>query len=210
MSWRPGVKRNRPAPATAPGLFVAPAPEPPPPPGVRGRRLLRDAMLLSGLFTVAFGLAYLALSPGPVIASSHAVPRVLALPADSAERELEAAGFRVRRGEGRLHPLLADGTVIWQDPPAGTVLTAGSTVLLTVSDGLALYPVPDVLQFPAPLARKVVEAAGLRIERVDSVPNRAPRGTVIETRPAPGSARPLGSGVVLVVSATIPTVEAPR
>jgi beta-lactam-binding protein with PASTA domain len=80
-------------------------------------------------------------------------------------------------------------------------------VTLTVSDGLALYPVPDVLHFPARLARSVVEAAGLRIERVDSVPNRAPRGTVIETRPAPGAARPLGSGVVLVVSTSPLTVE---
>ena len=164
-------------------------------------------MLLSGLFTVAFGLAYVVLSPGPVIASSHAVPRVLELPVDAAERELTAAGFKPRRGDGRLHPLMADGTVIWQDPPAGTVLTAGTVVTLTVSDGLALYPVPDVVQFPAPLARKVVEAAGLRLERVDSVPNRAPRGTVIETRPAPGSARPLGSGVVLVVSSSASTVE---
>jgi beta-lactam-binding protein with PASTA domain len=200
MSWRPGVARRAPA---EPVVIPSPLPEGP----GRGRQLLRDVMLLSGLFTLAFGLAYVVLSPGPVIASSHAVPRVLELSADSAERELEAAGFRPRRGEGRLHPLLADGTVIWQDPPAGTVLTAGSTVMLTVSEGLALYPVPDVLQFPASLARQVVEAAGLRIERVDSVPNRAPRGTVIETRPAPGSARPLGSGVVLVVSVSTPSAE---
>jgi len=200
MSWRPSVARK---PAPEPMLIPSPIPEGPGP----GRKLLRDVMLLSGLFMLAFGLAYVVLSPGPVLASSHAVPRVIETPVDAAERELEAAGFRPRRAEGRLHPLLADGTVIWQDPPAGTVLAAGTTVTLTVSDGLALYPVPDVLQFPATLARKVVEAAGLRIERVDSVPNLAPRGTVIETRPVPGSARPLGSGVVLVVSATAPTVE---
>jgi beta-lactam-binding protein with PASTA domain len=200
MSWRPSVARRAPS---EPVVIPSPLPEGP----GRWRQLLRDVMLLSGLFALVFGLAYVVLSPGPVIASSHAVPRVLELAADSAERELEAAGFRPRRGEGRLHPLLADGTVIWQDPPAGTVLATGSTVMLTVSEGLALYPVPDVLQFPAPLARKVVEAAGLRIERVDSVPNPAPRGTVIETRPAPGSARPLGSGVVLVVSVSTPTVE---
>jgi beta-lactam-binding protein with PASTA domain len=173
----------------------------------RGKDILYGVMILSGLFTIAFGLAYVVLAPGPVIASSHVVPRVLELPVDSAERELSAAGFRPRRGDGRLHPLFADGTVIWQDPPAGTVLTAGTTVMLTVSDGLALYPVPDVLHFPARLARSVVEAAGLRIERVDSVPSQAPRGTVVETRPAPGSARPLGSGVVLVVSTSAPSVE---
>lgn len=197
MSWR--RRTTEPAsPNSAPPTDASPR---------RGKDLLYGVMILSGLFTVAFGLAYVVLAPGPVIASSHAVPRVLEVPVDSAERELQAAGFRPRRGDGRLHPTYADGTVIWQDPPAGTVLTAGTTVTLTVSDGLALYPVPDVLHFPAPLARSVVEAAGLRIERVDSVPNRAPRGTVIETRPAPGSARPLGSGVVLVVSTSPPTVE---
>jgi beta-lactam-binding protein with PASTA domain len=34
------------------------------------------------------------------------------------------------------------------------------------------------------------------------VPSTAPLGTVVETRPGPGAARPLGSGVVLVVSST--------
>lgn len=191
MSWR---RRTDDAPpmTTAPTSEAAP----------RGRKLVRDLLVLALLFTVAFGLAFLVLMPGPVIASSHAVPRVLEMPVEAAERELTTAGFRARRGEGRLHPLLADGVVIWQDPPAGTVLSSGTVVTLTVSDGLALYPVPDVLQFPASLARRVVEAAGLRIERVDSVPSSAPRGTVIETRPSPGSARPLGSGVVLVVSTT--------
>ena len=191
MSWR-RAKDAEPPPQTAVPREAAP----------RGRKLLRDLLLLAGLFIVAFGVAYVALMPGPVIASSHAVPRVLEMPVDAAERELASAGFRPRRGEGRLHPLLPDGTVIWQDPPAGTVLSSGTVVTLTVSDGLALYPVPDVLQFPAPLARRVVEAAGLRIERVDSVPSTAPSGTVVETRPGPGSARPLGSGVVLVVSST--------
>ncbi len=189
MSWRRAKDAE---PPTAAAREAAP----------RVRKLLRDLLLLAALFIVAFGVAYVALMPGPVIASSHAVPRVLEMPVDAAERELASAGFRPRRGEGRLHPLLPDGTVIWQDPPAGTVLSSGTVVTLTVSDGLALYPVPDVLQFPAPLARRVVEAAGLRIERVDSVPSAAPLGTVVETRPGPGSARPLGSGVVLVVSST--------
>jgi serine/threonine-protein kinase len=191
VNWRRG-KDAAPAPAAAATGEAAP----------RGRKLLRDVSLLAVLFIIAFGVAYVALMPGPVISSSHAVPRVLELPVEAAERELTTAGFRPRRGEGRLHPLLADGTVIWQDPPAGTVLSSGTVVTLTVSDGLALYPVPDVLQFPAPLARRVVEAAGLRVERVDSVPSAAPDGTVLETRPGAGSARPLGSGVVLVVSAT--------
>lgn len=191
MSWRRGRDDAGPP---SPTIAREPAP--------RARKLLRDLLLLAALFTIAFGIAYLALMPGPVIASSHAVPRVLEMPLEAAERELVTAGFRPRRGEGRLHPLLPDGTVIWQDPPAGTVLSAGTVVTLTVSDGLALYPVPDVLQFPAPLARRVVEAAGLRVERVDSVPSTAPPGTVLETRPGPGSARPLGSGVVLVVSTT--------
>jgi len=191
VNWRRGTD-DAPGPPDATTRDAAP----------RGRKLLRDLLLLAVLFIIAFGVAYVALMPGPVIASSHAVPRVLEMPVDAAERELTTAGFRPRRGEGRLHPLLADGTVIWQDPPAGTVLSSGTVVTLTVSDGLALYPVPDVLQFPAPLARRVVEAAGLRVERVDSVPSAAPLGTVLETRPGPGSARPLGSGVVLVVSTT--------
>jgi beta-lactam-binding protein with PASTA domain len=168
-----------------------------------GRRLLRDALLVLGLAALAFGATWLVLSPAPVLASSHAVPRVIELPFDQAERELRQAGFRPRRGESRLHPTRGEGIVTWQDPPAGMVLPEGSAVTLETSSGLVQYIVPDVQQFPAGLARRVVEAAGLRVTQVDSLPSVAPAGTVLDVRPAVGSGLPAGGGVSLVVASPI-------
>jgi serine/threonine-protein kinase len=173
----------------------------PPPPTGRGRRLLRDAAILAGLFAAAYAITYLVLRPGPIVASEHALPRVLDLRYDEAERELAQLGFRPRRAEERLHASRPAGTVIWQDPPAGTVLEAGTPVQLAVSAGVVQHLVPDVEQFPAALARRVVEASGLRVERVDSASSAAPRGTVLEIRPPAGTGLPAGGGVVLVVSA---------
>jgi beta-lactam-binding protein with PASTA domain len=184
----------------------APAPVLPtePPPAAPARRLLRDASLIVGLFVLAYGVTYLALSPGPIVAEEHALPRVLELPVEQAEKELVALGFRPRRADQRLHASRPPGTVIWQDPPAGTVLATGTPVNLTTSAGVEQQIVPDVEQFPGTLARAVVEAAGLRVERIDSVSSGAPRGTVLEIRPPAGTGRPVGSGVVLVVSAPPP------
>ncbi|HEX5635181.1 MAG TPA: PASTA domain-containing protein, partial [Gemmatimonadales bacterium] len=178
-----------------------------------GRRLLRDALLIVGLFVLAYAITYVALRPGPIVAAEHALPRVLELPVEQAEKELAALGFKPRRADQRLHASRGPGTVIWQDPPAGTVLAAGTPVSLTTSAGVEQHIVPDVEQFPGALARAVIEAAGLRVERVDSVSSGAPRGTVLEIRPPAGTGRPVGSGVILVVSAPPPptwTREASR
>ena len=170
---------------------------------MRGRRLLRDALVVAALAAAAFAVAWLLLSPTPVIASARPGPRVLELPYEQAARELERAGFRARRGESRLHPVRGEGTVTWQDPPAGMVLPEGSAITLETSSGLVQYIVPDVQQFPIALARRVVEAAGLRVAQVDSVPSTAPIGTVLDVRPAVGGGLPSGGGVTLVVAAPI-------
>ncbi|MCU0620565.1 MAG: PASTA domain-containing protein [Gemmatimonadales bacterium] len=178
---------------------------------MNARRLLRDLLVVLGLAAVAFAVTWLVLSPAPVLASSHAVPRVLELPYDEAERELVRAGFRARRGDSRLHPVRSEGTVTWQDPPAGMVLPAGSPVTLETSSGLVQYVVPDVQQFPVALARRVVAAAGLRVAAVDSLPSSAAAGTVLDVRPAVGAGLAAGGGVTLVIATPLvsPIAEAP-
>jgi serine/threonine-protein kinase len=74
-------------------------------------------------------------------------------------------------------------------------------VQLAPSGGPAPVTVPDVIGFALPTAEKVVEAAGVRVGRVDTVRGGGPEaGVVIATRPAPGNGRPRGSAVDLVVS----------
>ncbi len=166
----------------------------------RGNRLVRDVALIVGIFIAGYLLAFIWLSPGPLISSDHAVPRVLEMSATEAERELNKAGFRPRRGETHAHPVRDAGTVIWQDPPAGTVLPEGTPITLTISDGKQQTPVPDLDGLEPKDAEALLRAGGLRIERTERVPDDGTPGIVIGTRPAAGPPRPVGSAVTLLVS----------
>jgi serine/threonine-protein kinase len=177
-------------------------PDPPRPAaaGVAGRAWLRDLSVLAGLFGAAFIIAYLVFRPGPLVASDHATADVIGMPGDRAEALLEADGFKVKRAESRSHPIYDQGAVMWQDPPAGTVMPQSSVVTLTVSDGIAEYPVPDVGQFPLEYATRVIAAGGFRLGRVDTAEAPGPAGRVIEVRPSAGTLQALGTPVQLVVS----------
>jgi serine/threonine-protein kinase len=164
------------------------------------RPWLRDAGILAALFMVGFSIAFVYVSPGPLLTSDHATADVIGMPSDRAEERLEAEGFKVKRAESRQHPTYDQGAVISQDPPAGTVMPQSSVVTLTVSDGIAEYPVPDVLQLPLEYAGRVIAAGGFRLGRVDTVETSGPAGRVVEVRPSSGTLQSLGTPVQLVVS----------
>jgi serine/threonine-protein kinase len=97
-------------------------------------------------------------------------------------------------------PVIPAGHIVWQDPPPGTVLPRGALVHLTASSGPAPIAVPDVTGFEVEQARQVIEAAGLRLGDVDTVPNAAEAGVVVSTRPGTGATRPPAAPVGLIVS----------
>jgi serine/threonine-protein kinase len=175
-------------------------------PTIKAGSLARDIGILAAIFGVAFVIAFIYLSPGPLVAADHATPDVIGMPSDQAEQLLKQEGFKVKRAESRQHPIYDPGKVIWQDPPAGTVMPQSSVVSLTVSDGIAEYPVPDVSQMPLELAARVITAGGFRMGRVDTLPAPGPAGLVIDVRPAAGSLQSLGTPVQLVVSVPRPHI----
>ncbi len=138
--------------------------------------------------------------PAPVIARDHAVGRLLGLPLDEAERELRGAGFKIRLEAEEADPVIPAGHVVWQDPPPETLLPKGSLVRLTPSTGPAQVTVPDVISFDLEPARQVIEVAGFRVAGVDTVPSSSEPGIVLAVHPGPGTSRPPGSPVDLVVS----------
>lgn len=160
----------------------------------------REVGLWLLIFVIAFGAAFIYLNPGPLVASDHATPDVLGMTADEAQRILEEQGFKVKRGESRMHPIYDVGKVIWQDPPSGTVMPQSSIVFLTPSDGIAEYPVPDVTQLPVEFASRVITAGGFRMGKVDTLPAAGPAGVVVDVRPAIGTLQALGSPIQLVVT----------
>lgn len=172
---------------------------------VARQRLTRDICLLVGIFIVGYGIAFLWLSPAPLIASERVVPLVIAQSEQAARRQLERLRFRVTIQERAPHPSIGRGHVVWQDPPAGVVLSEGKTVALVVSSGIVQTAVPDVIGLVTTQAEEVLLAAGFVLGEVDTVAGTDP-GIVVATRPASGEARDPGSAIGLVVSGGEPNL----
>lgn len=176
---------------------------------IRGRRLFKQAGLVVGAFLVGYLIAAFVLFPTPLFSTENSVPRVFDEDGAEARGRLESQGFRVRVDGEEPHPHAAKGAVIWQDPAPGTDLAAGTPVHFTVSSGAGSVTIPDLIGFDAGLAAKVVEAAGLTVGGVDSIPAGAEGGTVVATRPGAGSSRDPTSPVQLVVSSGPAQISVP-
>jgi beta-lactam-binding protein with PASTA domain len=169
--------------------------------GAAWGRFARDLGLVALTFVVGYAISAYWIAPGSVTGDEHAVPRVLGRPVEEARAELTRAGFRPRLETERSSTAVQRGDVVWQDPPPGTAVAPNAVVLLTPSSGPAPATVPDVIGLALPTAEKVVEAAGIKVGRVDTLRSSGPEaGVVVATRPAPGNGRPRGSAVDLVVS----------
>lgn len=175
--------------------------EPMAPAGDPWRRFARDMGLVALTALVGYLASAYWISPGAVFASEHAVPRVLELPGEDARERLTDLGFRVRVEGRRPNPVIPRGAVVWQDPPPETVVPPNTAVHLVLSDGPAPVTVPDVVGLSLPFAEAVIEAAGLRLGRVDRVTAGREADVVLSVRPPPGHGRPPGSTVELLVSA---------
>ncbi len=162
-------------------------------------RVLRDFAIIAAVALLGFGLSSSWINPGPILGSDHAVPRVIEMPEAEAKKALAEAGFRPRVEAEWPSPEIPRGAVAWQDPPADMVLPPNTVVELVLSAGPAPVTVPDVVGLATPFAQKIVEAAGIRIGSVDTVPGGLEAGVVIATRPPPGHGRPRGSPIDLGV-----------
>ncbi len=171
---------------------------------------IRILLILLGA-GIAGWLVSLIAYPAPLVTKEQRVALVLGLPQSEAEKALAEQGFRVKLREAReADPALPAGHVVWQDPPPYLELPSGSVVELTLSDGPAQVPVPDVMYFDLEAARRVMTAAGLAVGGIDSVPADTDRGVVVSTRPPEGTLRPPGARVDLVVSRGPAAVRIPE
>jgi beta-lactam-binding protein with PASTA domain len=167
-----------------------------------GRGFLRDMGLILGTFIVGYGISTIWLSPGSMFSKDLSLPRVLEMPEAKAKQQLTELGFRPRLDGERPNDVYPAGTVIWQDPPPGTVLQPNSVVQLILSTGPAMVPIPDVVGLGVPQASKILAAAGVRVGTIDSSSVGPEPGVVLATRPSSGVGGPRGSAVALVVSRT--------
>jgi serine/threonine-protein kinase len=137
----------------------------------------------------------LLVSSGP---EQIAVPEVVGLSRESAEARLRDEGFGVSVAEQESDE--PEGDVISQNPSAGTELTRGETVTITVSTGRPQVDVPDVIGLSPPDARSRLKSLGLEpVTQERTVTDPAQDGVVVEQRPGSGTQLDEGRQVVIVV-----------
>ena len=173
-----------------------------------GRRVLT---LLAFIATAAAAgyLVTCAIFPAPILPKSILVPAFRGMPADSALAHLARLGLRGKLADTVSDPLTPGGTVAWQSPVAETALPQGAVVRLGISGGAQLVSLPDVTDLDLGTARLVIEAAGLKVGRIDTTRNDLDFGTVLVTNPGAGTTLHPGDMIQLGVSSGPPSVRVP-
>jgi serine/threonine-protein kinase len=100
--------------------------------------------------------------------------------------------------------------VIAQNPLGQTKADAGSTVSLTVSQGLGNTNIPSVTGLPQRAAVRELRTQGLKLKRVEHEhSDNVPKGQATRTDPPAGTSVPVGSGVALFISSGQAKVAVP-
>jgi beta-lactam-binding protein with PASTA domain len=97
------------------------------------------------------------------------------------------------------------GTVLDQQPAAGTRWPTGGAVSLTVSTPLATE-VPGVVGLPLDVAREALQGRTFTVGAVTSQAAGGAPGSVSDQDPKEGTLTPLGSGVALTVVVGVPSL----
>jgi beta-lactam-binding protein with PASTA domain len=127
---------------------------------------------------------------------TKAVPNGVGRPQADARDALVQAGFSVTTAQ--VFSDQPNGTVVAQDPPAGTRVAPGTKVRINVSKGAADIEIPDEVGSTVGDATAALEAKGFKVATT-VVPSDEVADTVISQSP-PGGAAPKGSTVHLNVS----------
>jgi beta-lactam-binding protein with PASTA domain len=172
-----------------------------PPPGPE-RAVARRLLWLLGGVAVMAGVGYLVaavvLFPAPLLPNERVVPQLLGSPHAAADSDLSRSDLTGEVVNRVPHPTAPAGSVIWQDPPPGVAVPHGTKVSLTLSTGMPRVAVPEVRGLDADLAQRLLWAAGLGVEQVDTVPGtQQPAGVAMGTTPPAGAGVILGGTVVL-------------
>lgn len=126
------------------------------------------------------------------------------LEAKAAAQKLTAQGFRVEYTEGQAGGR-AIGTIIRQEPPAGTNLPLGRLVTLTVNNPPSIE-VPRLEEMNLNQARDALKDRAMalgKVVKVDGTLTRTPEGRIVAQLPEAGAAAQRGQLVQVMVSTGI-------
>ena len=134
----------------------------------------------------------------------------MGLPIERARRVTEDAGLTLDEPIAVQTIALPEGTVVAQEPGAGTTMAAGDAIVLTVSTRQDLVTVPDVTGKTEAEAVVDITRAGLHVGGVDTATDTTvPDGQVIGTVPAAGRQVAIGTTVRLIVAGAAKATTGP-
>lgn len=151
-----------------------------------------------GTLALASSQVSLTISLGPAPVS---VPNVVGMTQSEAETLILSVGLQVGTVTTANSQTVPAGSVISQDPVAGTSVSVGTPVSLVVSLGPELVTVPNVVGMTQANAQTAITGAGLAVGTITTAnSDTVPAGIVISQNPAAGVSVTQGSAVDLVVS----------
>jgi beta-lactam-binding protein with PASTA domain len=153
---------------------------------------------LGGTLALAGSPVSLTISLGP---APFLVPNVVGMTQSAATTAIQAAGLQVGTATTANSPTVPAGSVISQNPPAGSSVPEGSSVSLVVSLGPVMVTVPNVVGMTQANAEAAITSANLTVGTITTAnSDTVPAGSVISQNPAGASSVTQGSSVNLVIS----------
>lgn len=132
--------------------------------------------------------------------TSRTVPNVVGMTFEEALSSINSAGLTIARKDEPSATVALD-TIISTVPASGSKVEVGSEVLVSVSTGSTLVPVPNITGMPLAAAKLALTKAGLAVGTTTSVPSAlAPKGGVVAAIPAVAAEVPAGTLINLSVS----------
>ena len=167
----------------------------------RRSRARRPLLLLFGLFLLAVVVGVALLIKGLLGNDTGLLPAppVVGLSQQEATLRLADAGLQV----GKLIPQFAEkpaGTVIKQSPDSGFLIGRGGSVDLTISKGIEMTLVPQVIGLSQAEAEAELTDAKLTVNKVVTRDVNLPEGQVLDVLPRPGSQVRARSTVDVIVA----------
>ena len=134
--------------------------------------------------------------PAPVYA-----PNLMYEPYTQAQAQAQRVGLRVTVQFEANTTTQPDGTVVKQDPAAGTEMQQGDKITITVVTGQSTVAVPNILGMTESAAVSALQAVGLQGGSAGSAPDPiVPAGQVISSNPHAGILVQTGALVDYVIS----------
>jgi beta-lactam-binding protein with PASTA domain len=170
----------------------------------RNRKRPRSLVLLLMLALVAATI-YVVVNRTP----SVLVPNVKNVSQTEAVQTLQDKGFKVS-SQFQNDPVIEAGSLISQDPAAGTKLAKGGTVTLVYSSGPILVTVPRVINMKISYATQQLKTAGFVVTQLKAPSDTIEIGRVISQDPGANVSVKKGETVTLTVSTGKELVPVPN